>query len=158
MNKIKTKTPYRTILLVLITLGIFFAYYTGLDKSESNNSERIELPANDNVIDRLTHEDIVVAYIKEYGHLPDYYITKSEAKKSGWIPAEGNLCDVLPGKAIGGDKFGNFEGNLPKKKGRKYTEADINYNCGRRGADRVVYSNDGLIFITHDHYKTFEPK
>lgn len=157
MNKIKTKTPYRVILLLIIALGIFFAYYTGLDKSDSQQNWA-EVQADEIAIDRLTEEDIVVAYIKEYGRLPDYYITKSEAKKSGWIPSEGNLCDVLPGKAIGGDKFGNFEGNLPQKNGRKYTEADLNYNCGRRGADRVVYSNDGLIFITHDHYKTFEPK
>lgn len=157
MNKIKTKTPYRIILLVLIALGIFFAYYTGLDKSDFNQ-DWTEVQPDENVIDRLTHEDIVIAYIKEYGRLPGYYVTKSEAKKSGWIPSEGNLCDVLPGKAIGGDTFGNFEGHLPKKNGRKYTEADLNYNCGRRGADRIVYSNDGLIFITHDHYKTFEPK
>lgn len=120
------------------------------------------LNAIDNVhnlsIDELTNEDIVVEYLKEHHRLPDCYITKKEARELGWIPSEGNLCDVLPGRAIGGDYFGNREGKLPKKPGRKYYEADLNYNCGRRNADRVVYSNDQLIFVTKDHYKTFIEK
>lgn len=107
-------------------------------------------------IDELTQADLVVAYLKKHGELPDYYITKKEASNLGWIASKGNLCDVLPGKAIGGDYFGNREGKLPKKNGRKYYEADLNYDCGRRNADRVVYSNDGLIFLTFDHYKSFK--
>ena len=107
-------------------------------------------------IDTLTEEKKVTDYLKENGELPDYYITKKEAQKKGWVAKEGNLCEVLPGRAIGGDIFTNREKTLPVKNGRIWYEADINYNCGRRNAQRIVYSNDGLIFVTHDHYKNFE--
>lgn len=66
------------------------------------------------------------------------------------------MWDVADGKSIGGDKFGNREGLLPKKSGRQYYECDIDYNGGYRGAKRIIYSNDGLIYYTEDHYKTFE--
>ena len=107
-------------------------------------------------IDTLTEEKKVTDYLKENGELPDYYITKKEAQKKGWVAKEGNLCEVLPGRAIGGDIFTNREKTLPVKNGRIWYEADINYDCGRRNAQRIVYSNDGLIFVTHDHYKNFE--
>ncbi len=107
-------------------------------------------------IDTLTEEKKVTDYLKENGKLPDYYITKKEAQRDGWVAKEGNLCEVLPGRAIGGDIFTNREKTLPVKKGRVWYEADINYECGRRNARRVVFSNDGLIFVTHDHYKNFE--
>ena len=107
-------------------------------------------------IDTLTEEKKVTDYLKENRELPDYYITKKEAQKKGWVAREGNLCEVLPGRAIGGDIFTNREKTLPVKNGRIWYEADINYNCGRRNAQRIVYSNDGLIFVTHDHYKNFE--
>lgn len=106
-------------------------------------------------IDELTEEKRIIAYLKTYNELPNYYITKKEAQQKGWLPSQGNLCKVLPFMAIGGDRFMNREGKLPTQKGRLYFEADINYNCGQRNADRLVYSNDGLIFITHDHYQTF---
>lgn len=105
-------------------------------------------------IEDLTEEEVVVEYVKKNGTLPDYYITKNEARKAGWIASEGNLCEVLPGKAIGGDRFGNREGKLPK--GGKYFEADINYDCGNRDADRIVFNSEGEVWVTHDHYKTFE--
>ena len=111
---------------------------------------------NTQSIDVLTEEKRVTDYLKENQELPDYYITKKEAQREGWVAKEGNLCDVLPGRAIGGDIFTNREKTLPVKKGRIWYEADINYDCGRRNARRVVYSNDGLIFVTHDHYKNFE--
>lgn len=117
-------------------------------KEENGNDERL-------LIDELTKEERVIAYLKEYQKLPDYYITKKEAQQQGWLPSQGNLCEILPLKAIGGDRFMNREGKLPAQKDRLYFEADINYNCGRRNANRLVYSNDGLIFITHDHYQTF---
>ena len=105
-----------------------------------------------------TDRDSVAMYIAAYGHLPGNYITKSEAKAAGWISEEGNLNEVCPGKSIGGDRFGNYEGGLPDEKGRKYFECDINYdpNNGYRGGERIIYSNDGLIYYTADHYKTFE--
>lgn len=103
-----------------------------------------------------TSKDEVAEYIATYGHLPDNFITKKEAKALGWVSSEGNLGEVAPGKSIGGDYFGNFEGNLPEKEGREYHECDIDSDGGYRGAKRIVYSNDGLIYYTEDHYETFE--
>ncbi len=97
----------------------------------------------------------VAAYLHIFEELPPNFITKSEAAYWGWISAEGNLWEVLPGYSIGGDKFGNREGLLPKAKQRQYYECDINYSGGYRGAERIIYSNDGLIYYTGDHYKSF---
>lgn len=101
-----------------------------------------------------TPED-VAEYIHTFGTLPNNFITKSEAKALGWDSSKGNLRDVAPGKSIGGDYFGNYEGLLPTKKGRKYTECDVNYDGGYRGGERIIFSNDGLIFYTDDHYESF---
>ena len=98
----------------------------------------------------------VAEYLYLYGHLPDNYITKNEAKELGWDSSKGNLWDVAPGKSIGGDKFGNREGLLPEKKGRTYYECDVNYEGGYRGSDRIIYSSDGLVYFTEDHYNSFE--
>lgn len=105
-------------------------------------------------IDELTEERKVIKYVKSQKQLPDYYVTKSEAKKQGWIASQGNLCDVLPGKAIGGDKFSNREKTLPK--GNQYFEADVNFNCGNRNADRIVFTKSGDVWLTKDHYRSFE--
>ncbi|MBI1247392.1 hypothetical protein GC197_06040 [bacterium] len=100
-------------------------------------------------------EVAVVRYLKENGRLPDSYITKHEARNLGWDAAKGNLQDVAPGKSIGGDKFMNREGDLPNSPARQYFEADLNYHGGHRGAERLIYSNDGLMFVTRDHYHSF---
>lgn len=102
-----------------------------------------------------TTRDEVALYIKTYGCLPPNFITKDDAEDLGWVSSKGNLHDVAPGKSIGGDRFGNREGLLPKASGRQYYECDINYSGGHRGAERIVYSNDGLIFYTSDHYESF---
>lgn len=102
-----------------------------------------------------TSRDEVAAYLRTYGRLPGNFITKDEAQALGWESSAGNLDKVAPGKSIGGDYFGNYEGQLPKKSGRKYYECDIDYTGGYRGAKRIVYSNDGLIFYTDDHYESF---
>ena len=137
------------------------------EKKSKKNQDNFEKEKSDfsnknndssNQIDELTNDEIVVKYLKEHGELPDYYITKSEAKSLGWVPSKGNLCEVAPGRAIGGDIWTNRQKSLPTKSGRKYFEADLNYNCGNRNADRVVFSNDGLVFVTHDHYRSFEEK
>ena len=103
-----------------------------------------------------TDKEHVALYIHTYGHLPDNYITKAEAQNLGWDNTQGNLKKVAPGKSIGGDYFGNYEGQLPKAKKRKYYECDIDYKSGKRNAKRIIFSNDGLIFYTSDHYKTFQ--
>ncbi|MBQ8563177.1 MAG: ribonuclease [Firmicutes bacterium] len=101
-----------------------------------------------------TAED-VSAYLREYGQLPGNFITKSQARDLGW--EGGGLEEYAPGCCIGGDKFGNYEGLLPEESGRRYYECDIN-TLGKdsRGAERLVYSNDGLIYYTPDHYESFE--
>lgn len=105
----------------------------------------------------------VALYIYTFDKLPSNYITKKEAQEAGWKSNKGNLNIVCPGMSIGGDYFGNREGLLPKKKGRSYYECDINYNPKEitdkpvyRGDERIIYSNDGLVFYTDDHYATFE--
>jgi ribonuclease T1 len=100
-------------------------------------------------------KDEVAAYINEYHKLPPNFITKAEAQKLGWDNSKGNLWIVTNKMSIGGDRFGNLEGLLPKAKGRQYYECDIDYYGGYRGAERIIYSSDGLIFYTDDHYKTF---
>ena len=104
-----------------------------------------------------TSKDEVAWYLHTYGHLPSNYITKWEAEDAGWKSEGQDLWDVCPGKSIGGGKFGNYEGKLPSKRGRTWRECDIDYRGQRsRGAKRIVYSSDGLIYYTSDHYKTFE--
>ncbi len=114
------------------------------------NSEKISINESGAYTDKVR----VAAYINKFSKLPHNYITKGEAKKLGW-QTKGTLDKVAPGKSIGGDKFGNYEGVLPKKQGRVYRECDIDYKKGNRNAKRIVYSNDGLIYYTSDHYKTF---
>ena len=95
---------------------------------------------------------MVAVYIDTFNKLPQNYITKAEAQKLGWDSSKNQVSDVAPGKSIGGDKFGNYEGNLPKG---SYRECDINYTGGKRGAERIIYSSDGDIYYTNDHYNTF---
>ena len=94
-------------------------------------------------------------WLKNYQRLPDNYITKEDALDSGWIPGKGNFDVVLPGKVVGGSVYYNRNGHLPSAAGRIWYEADINYSGGFRGPDRILYSNDGLIFVTYDHYESF---
>lgn len=101
-----------------------------------------------------TKEDVAL-YISQYGHLPCNYITKLEAQDLGW--EGGSLEPYAPGMCIGGNRFGNYEGLLPEADGRIYTECDIDtLGADSRGAKRLVFSNDGLIFYTEDHYESFE--
>lgn len=98
----------------------------------------------------------VAEYLETYGHLPENYITKKEAQALGWDNAKGNLWDVAEGKSIGGDRFGNREGLLPNAHGRTWYECDIDYQGGYRGKERLVFSDDGLIYYSDDHYASFE--
>ncbi len=98
--------------------------------------------------------DRVALYLHLYGELPPHFITKKEAQKLGWD--SGEVENYRTGAAIGGDYFGNYEGLLPKKKGRSYYECDIDTVGKRsRGAKRIIYSNDGLVYYTDDHYESF---
>lgn len=100
-----------------------------------------------------TSKEDVALYIHTYGKLPSNFITKNDAKKLGWNG--GGLEEVAPGKSIGGDTFGNYEGKLPEDK--KYKECDIDtMGAASRGAKRIVYSDDGYVYYTDDHYENFE--
>jgi guanyl-specific ribonuclease Sa len=112
-----------------------------------------EAPAIDEDGYYTTKEDVAL-YIYTYGHLPDNFITKKEAESLGW--SGGGLDDYAYGCCIGGNRFGNYEGLLPEANGRTYTECDIDtMHASKRGAKRIVFSNDGLIYYTDDHYESF---
>lgn len=121
-----------------------------------HEEELVEQPENELSEDgTYTTKEDVALYIHLYGHLPDNFITKKEAEKLGW--EGGSLEPYAPGMCIGGSRFGNYEGLLPEKDGRSYTECDIDtLGASKRGAKRIVFSNDGLIYYTEDHYESFE--
>lgn len=102
-----------------------------------------------------TMEEVAV-YLVRFDELPENYLTKKEAQQLGWVSSKGNLWDVAYGCSIGGDRFGNYEGLLPDAKGRKWTECDIDFDGSYRGAKRIVFSNDDLMYYTDDHYASFE--
>ena len=102
-----------------------------------------------------TDKDHVALYLHLYQKLPANYVSKTKAKKAGWDAEKGNLWDICPGKSIGGGTFYNDDGLLPEKSGRTWKECDIDYAGGYRGAKRICYSNDGLVFYTDDHYQSF---
>lgn len=97
----------------------------------------------------------IADYIFAHGRLPDNFITKKEAQALGWDSSDNYVSDVAPGKSIGGDRFGNYEGLLPSKKGRTWYEADCYYTSGKRNAHRILFSSDGLVYYTDDHYESF---
>ena len=121
---------------------------------EPGETESLEALPLDEEGTYTTKEDVAL-YIHLYGHLPRNFITKNEAEKLGW--PGGSLAPYAPGMCIGGSRFGNYEGLLPEAEGRTYTECDIDtLGAEKRGAKRIVFSNDGLIYYTEDHYETFE--
>ena len=157
---------YKLLIVVLLVL-IAVRFIKTLTHKENIYPAKIERTENKKIqpvdagqvdIDELTKEDVVVNYFKQHHRLPGYYITKREARKNGWDPAAGNLCEVLPGRAIGGDVFTNREGRLPERNGRTWYEADLDYDCAHRNANRLLYSSDSLLYVTKDHYKTFVQK
>lgn len=136
-----------------------YEYDDEYDSSPADyQTEKEILPPDDGTTVRedgeYSSKSEVGLYLYLYGHLPANYITKDDAYDLGWDNKEGNLWEVAPGKSIGGDKFGNYEGLFPK--GKQYYECDIDYEGGYRGSKRIVYSKDGYIYYTEDHYETFE--
>jgi hypothetical protein len=165
----KIRAVFFICLGLLFGMSVMYIYKNFIEKGNSNivKTENVSYgstsaenqfnggnTASQDPIEKLTEERTVISYVKQNRRLPDYYITKNEARKQGWNPSKGNLCDVLPGKAIGGDKFGNREGRLPD--GEKYFEADVNYHCGSRQADRIIFTRNGEVYLTKNHYKSFE--
>lgn len=125
-------------------------------KEEAESEEVVEVETTIDENGTYTSKEDVALYIHTYNHLPSNFITKNKAKELGWDSSKGNLGKVAPGMSIGGDKFGNREGLLPKKDGRQYYECDIDSDGSFRNAKRIIFSNDGLIYYTEDHYESFE--
>ena len=155
-KKLRQGLLYGFILIALVGLFLFLRY---------KESQQIEPVVPDDPVQQqevvredgfYNSKDEVALYLHTYGHLPPNYVTKGEARKKGWNggPVEEYFGE---GYALGGDSYGNREGLLPKADGRRYYECDID-TVGRksRGAKRIIYSNDGLIFYTSDHYEHFE--
>lgn len=175
MKRIRKKSL--SFLLVLL-LSTFFAGCSILDAvveeavntpgvSEENpgESEGVESPEEEEhpetSVNDITEEGFytskeeVALYLYTFGKLPGNYLTKREAEDLGWEASEGNLWEVTEKMSIGGDRFGNREGLLPSASGRKWYECDIDYAGGYRNEKRIVYSSDGLIYYTGDHYESF---
>jgi hypothetical protein len=157
----KNKSRYAIFFTIIaIAIIVLAKWYFGNGGYKTVHEVSLTHPTHQEVtgkdIRALTDAGTVTAFVKVHHTLPDYYITKRDARKLGWNAVDGDLCEVLPGRAIGGDVFGNRERRLPAARGRVWHEADVNYDCGTRNADRLLYSTDGLIFITKDHYKTFQ--
>ena len=144
-----TKKILALLLTLVLSLGMFTAC-APTDSASSGDSQ--PAIAEDG---SYTSKDEVALYIHTYGHLPENYITKDGAYDLGW-KSEGTLDEVAPGMSIGGDYYGNYEGVLPDEPGREYHECDIDYESGNRNGKRIVYSNDGNIYYTEDHYNSFE--
>ena len=102
--------------------------------------------------DYNTPEEVAL-YLHAFEELPPNYITKNDAQDLGWDSRSGNLWDVAYGYSIGGDRFGNREGLLPDG---SWYECDVNYSGGYREAERLVFSDDGMICYTNDHYNSFD--
>jgi hypothetical protein len=142
-------------LLIIFLIVLAISGCVAETPEETSNTEPV---AEDSLIGEdgyYTSPEDVGEYLHLYGQLPGNYLTKSEARDLGWVSEDGNLWEVTDQMSIGGDRFGNREGLLPKADGRKWFECDVNYAGGYRGADRVVFSNDGLVYYTEDHYESF---
>lgn len=147
----KKLTVYLLLLLMLCT-----AAFTGCSDISEPTAQTGQAADETTITEDgwySTPEEVAL-YIHTYGDLPDNFITKKEAEQLGWDSKKGNLWDVAEGKSIGGDHFGNYEGLLPEED--SYTECDVNYNGGYRGSERIIFSDDGDIYYTGDHYKSFE--
>ena len=146
--------------LILVALAVFFGVPGGEETAQVPaiaETQSIWVQEDGSTLisadGSYTTKDDVALYIHTYGCLPDNFITKDEARDLGW--EGGGLEDYAPGMCIGGDYFGNYEGLLPED--REYTECDIDtLGADNRGAKRIVFSDDGLIYYTEDHYESFE--
>lgn len=144
---------YRSILLAFFCACMTVFGGCAMEELQGTDASQTEVYTIDEDGFYSTPEDVAL-YIHTYGDLPENFITKEEARRLGWDSAKGNLWEVAEGMSIGGDSFGNREGLLPEED--SYTECDVNYAGGYRGGERIVFSDDGDIYYTGDHYQSFE--
>lgn len=158
----KKNKPSLLVMLLAFAFVFFFLGDIDFTQDAALPTEALQVTeavlSGDNVIDingSYTTKEDVALYIHTYGTLPSNFMTKDEARELGW--EGGGLEDYAAGCCIGGDHFGNYEGLLPEADGREYTECDIDtLGADSRGAKRIVFSNDGLVYYTGDHYESFE--
>ncbi|MCS6879518.1 MAG: hypothetical protein N2038_06020 [Geminicoccaceae bacterium] len=134
---------------VLLFLALLIAAAAGASEAELRLFARSE-----GIVDVEGFIETVQS-LRKTKKLPPRYMTKAEARKLGWEPGV-DLCTVARGRVLGGDRFGNREKKLPEKRDRKWFEADLDFFCGSRGPKRLVWSDDGLMYLTTDHYQTFK--
>ena len=163
-----TRNVLNILLVVVLGLALLWGKSTGetgIPENEATIMDMLTTETDEAAVPEeasisedgtYTTKEEVAEYINLYGHLPSNFITKKEAKELGWVNSEGNLNEVAPGMSIGGDYFGNYEGLLPEANDRDYYECDIDFDGTYRNAKRIVFSNDGLIYYTEDHYESFE--
>ena len=159
-----TRNVLNILLVVVLGLALLWGKSTGETGIPENEPTIMDMltaeadEAGSSISEEGTYttKEEVAEYINLYGHLPSNFITKKEAKELGWVSSEGNLNEVAPGMSIGGDYFGNYEGLLPEADDRDYYECDIDFDGTYRNEKRIVFSNDGLIYYTEDHYESFE--
>lgn len=148
-KKAPKKSLLSTVGVVIVAVLLILAQQMGLLPGAEQ--------AEESTAAAITEPQALVNYLAAHGgELPDNFLTKAEAQALGWDSSKNYVSDVAPGKSIGGDRFGNYEGLLPAESGRQYHEADCYYAEGARNAYRLVYSTDGLYFYTEDHYQTFK--
>ena len=159
-----TRNVLNILLVVVLGLALLCGkstVETGIPENEATVMDMLTTVADETESSisedgTYTTKEEVAEYINLYGHLPSNFITKKEAKNLGWVSSEGNLNEVAPGMSIGGDYFGNYEGLLPEAEDRDYYECDIDFDGTYRNQKRIVFSNDGLVYYTEDHYESFE--
>lgn len=149
MKKLGSLGRWLTLWLAMCAVVL----YAGCGVTTTGDKAQQEPEVLDENGSYTTREDVAL-YLETYEHLPGNFITKKEARALGW--EGGSLEPYAPGKCIGGDRFGNYEKLLPEAEGRSYKECDIDtLGADSRGAKRIVYSDDGLIYYTEDHYASF---
>ena len=153
----KKKLTAYILMLLMLCMTVFSGCGGGTEAPVQEHDAGQADAAEEEALDEdgwyYSTEDVAL-YLYTYGELPDNFITKKEAQSMGWDNKKGNLWEVADGMCIGGDYFGNKEGLLPEED--DYTECDVNYEGGFRGAERIVFSDDGDIYYTGDHYESFE--
>lgn len=166
MKRMIGKTAAWILVMLLLIATVFVSASCDIAQSGTGGTDGTEETGGNSEAVQQSDEKIredgtydqkeqVAEYLSIYKKLPKNYIKKGEAKKLGWDG--GSVEKVAPGKAIGGDHFGNYEKKLPNKKGRRYFECDIDtLGKNSRGPKRMIWSSDGLIYYTADHYETFE--
>ena len=143
------------LVAVFVLLVAAVMLLTGCAANASGNNNQKYTKQEAAASEAMDEAQRIADYIFENGKLPDNFIRKQEAERLGWDSRYNYVSDVAPGKSIGGDRFGNYEERLPVVQGRKYYEADCYYRGGRRNAYRIIYSSDGHVWYTGDHYETF---